>query len=126
MLRNDVKCFGFDCYSLAFGVPAGFMFLSIVVFVIGTPYYKRANDKKKENIITKTVNCIFTALKIKLTSKKYNVKKEHWLDYAEEKHSKKLISDVKAFCRVVVIYLPLPVFWALYDQQGLLLMNELD
>jgi len=45
-------------------------------------------------------------------------KKDHWLDYADEKYSKKMISDVKAFCRVVYVYLPIPIFWALYDQQG--------
>lgn len=29
-----------------------------------------------------------------------------------------MISDVRAFLRVVAIFLPVPIFWALYDQQG--------
>ena len=41
IFRNDVKCFGNDCYPLAFGVPAVFMFISIAFFLIGTPFYRR-------------------------------------------------------------------------------------
>jgi dipeptide/tripeptide permease len=29
-----------------------------------------------------------------------------------------MISDVKAFCRVIYVFIPIPIFWALYDQQG--------
>lgn len=40
------------------------------------------------------------------------------MDYAEEKYGKKLVEEIKALLRVLVLYLPLPVFWSLYDQQG--------
>lgn len=40
------------------------------------------------------------------------------MDYADKKYSPKLIADVKVLMRVLVLYLPLPVFWALFDQQG--------
>lgn len=45
-------------------------------------------------------------------------KKEHWLDYSEEKYGKKLVDDIKATLKVLVLYIPLPVFWSLFDQQG--------
>lgn len=45
-------------------------------------------------------------------------KKEHWLDYAEEKHGAKLVEDIKSTLKVLVLFIPLPVFWALFDQQG--------
>lgn len=45
-------------------------------------------------------------------------KREHWLDYAKEEHGEQMVSDIKALLRVLVLYLPLPVFWALFDQQG--------
>ncbi len=116
IFRNDVKCFGADCYPLAFGVPAATMFLAIIVFVIGTPYYNRQNDKKKgKNVIVQTFGCIFYAIKMKLTSKE---KRTHWLDYADSKYERSLIKDVKSFCKVVLVFVPLPIFWALYDQQG--------
>lgn len=86
--------------------------------MIGTKWYRRDNDKTKgsANVITQTFGCIFSAIKNKIVSKK--TKKEHWLDYADVKYSKEIISDVKAFCRVLFVFLPLPIFWALYDQQG--------
>lgn len=45
-------------------------------------------------------------------------KKEHWLDYAEEKYGKRLVEDIKATLKVLFLYIPLPIFWALFDQQG--------
>lgn len=45
-------------------------------------------------------------------------KREHWLDYAEAKYGQQLINDIKSVFRVLVLFLPLPVFWALFDQQG--------
>ena len=43
--------------------------------------------------------------------------REHWLDYADDKYDKTLISDTKAALRVLFLYIPLPFFWALFDQQ---------
>jgi len=33
-------------------------------------------------------------------------------------YDNKLIEDIKATLRVLLLFVPLPVFWALYDQQG--------
>ena len=38
------------------------------------------------------------------------------MDYAREKYDKFLVEDVKILLKVLVLYLPLPVFWALFDQ----------
>lgn len=120
IFRNDVKCFGHDCYALAFGIPALAMCLAIMFFVIGTPFYNRDDEKNKDgkNIITQTAKCIFTATIIKLSHRSDPVKKDHWLDYAQEKFDAQLIKDVKALLKVLFVFLPLPIFWALYDQQG--------
>ena len=40
------------------------------------------------------------------------------MDYADGKYDKQLIEDVKVLMRILVLYLPLPIFWALFDQQG--------
>lgn len=45
-------------------------------------------------------------------------KKDHWLDYADDKYTKKMIEDVKSALKVLKLFLPLPIFWALFDQQG--------
>lgn len=44
--------------------------------------------------------------------------REHWLDRADDTYDNKLIEDIKATLRVLLLFVPLPVFWALYDQQG--------
>lgn len=44
--------------------------------------------------------------------------KEHWLDYAEEKYGTKLVADTKAMLNVIILLPPVPLFWALYQQQN--------
>lgn len=118
IFRSDVKCFGDDCYPLAFGVPALFMLIAIVLFLLGTPFYVRSKVRKGKNIILETLEVIFCGIKNKINMRKY-IKKDHWLDYAEESNfSKQIISDVKAVVKVFIVFLPLPIFWTLYDQQG--------
>lgn len=119
IFRNDVKCFGEDCYPLAFGIPAVVMVASIIIYSIGTPFYNRSDEsnKKDNNIIIQTGDCIFTGIKNKIKFRN-DEKKKHWLDYAETKYNKQMINDVKRFYKIFVVFLPLPIFWALYDQQG--------
>lgn len=91
------------------------------------------------------------ALKNRWNSSKSDPKREHWLDWAEDKYSvsftlyfffskrsfvfapfdllivllsfgrlcrqKRLIQEIKMVLRVLVLYVPLPMFWALFDQQ---------
>src|SRR6266404_619720 len=45
-------------------------------------------------------------------------KRDHWLDHADDKYSKKKLNDVKVLLKVLKLYLPIPIFWALFDQQG--------
>nr|CAI5865032.1 unnamed protein product [Callosobruchus analis] len=49
---------------------------------------------------------------------KSNEKKDHWLDYAEAKFGSQLVNNIKVTLKVLVLYIPLPIFWTLYDQQG--------
>jgi len=116
VLRQDVRCFGGnDCFSLAFGVPGALMIASIIVFVFGRPLYKMIPPS--ENMVVKVSSCIKSAIVNKKKEKKVKAR-DHWLDYAEETHGQQLVSDVKILLKVLVLYIPLPLFWALFDQQG--------
>lgn len=103
-----------------------------MIFAVGKPLYKI--KAPKGNMIVKVSKAIGvstsysflqvahrsylsfqTAIKGKVKSKE---KKDHWLDYATEKHGAELVSDIRGSLQVLLLYLPLPVFWALYDQQG--------
>ncbi|KAG7211258.1 hypothetical protein KM043_010566 [Ampulex compressa] len=115
ILRSDVSCFGENtCYSLAFFVPAVLMAVSIVIFIVGKPLYKIVEPTG--NVVLNVSKCVCHAIYAKATSK--GSKKEHWLDHAEEKYGRRLIEDIKASLQVLKLFLPLPVFWALFDQQG--------
>ncbi|XP_059482681.1 peptide transporter family 1-like [Neocloeon triangulifer] len=115
ILREDVECFGRDdCYSLAFGVPAILMLVSIVIFVAGKPLYKC--KEPEGNIVLQVCKCIGHGIVMRVKNRKE--KKEHWLDHAADKYDQKLIHDVKLALRILFMFLTVPIFWALYDQQG--------
>uniref|UniRef100_A0A8C5Y0B3 Solute carrier family 15 member 1 n=1 Tax=Microcebus murinus TaxID=30608 RepID=A0A8C5Y0B3_MICMU len=105
------------CYPLAFGVPAALMAVSLIVFIIGSGMYKKFQPQG--NIMAKVVKCIGFAIKNRFRHRsKTFPKREHWLDWAKEKYDERLISQIKMVTRVMFLYIPLPMFWALFDQQG--------
>ncbi|KAM7365477.1 hypothetical protein PAMP_016398 [Pampus punctatissimus] len=105
------------CYPLAFGVPAALMVVALIVFIIGSGMYNKTAPQG--NIIVKVCKCIGFAIsnRFRHRSSEYP-KREHWMDWAEEKYNKLLIAQVKMVLKVLFLYLPLPMFWALFDQQG--------
>ncbi|XP_018571394.1 peptide transporter family 1 isoform X2 [Anoplophora glabripennis] len=114
ILRNNVHCFDQEsCFPLAFAVPGALMIISIVIFGLGKPLYKI--KKPEGNLIVQVTKCISHAISQKCKSSE---KKEHWLDHAEPRFGAKMVNDIKATLKVLIIYIPLPIFWALYDQQG--------
>ena len=42
----------------------------------------------------------------------------HWLQPAEERFNKRFIADIKIANGVLYLFLPLPIFWTLFDQSG--------
>lgn len=105
------------CYPLAFGVPAVLMAVALIVFVIGSGMYKKVQPQG--NVMAKVVKCIGFAIKNRFRHRsKEFPKREHWLDWAKEKYDERLISQIKMVTKVMFLYIPLPMFWALFDQQG--------
>ncbi|XP_047226071.1 solute carrier family 15 member 2 isoform X1 [Girardinichthys multiradiatus] len=116
ILRGDVQCFGSDCYALAFGVPAALMVVALAVFIFGSGMYKK--NPPQGNVLGEVCKCIGFAIKNRWNSSKSDHKRKHWLDWAEDKYPERLIQEIKMVLRVLVLYIPLPMFWALFDQQG--------
>uniref|UniRef100_A0A3B4TYI7 Solute carrier family 15 member 1 n=2 Tax=Seriola dumerili TaxID=41447 RepID=A0A3B4TYI7_SERDU len=105
------------CYSLAFGVPAALMVVALIVFIIGSGMYIKTAPQG--NILVKVCKCIGFAIKNRFRHRSSQYpKREHWMDWAEEKYDKLLIAQVKMVVKVLFLYIPLPMFWALFDQQG--------
>lgn len=117
-IRGDIFCFNDSCYALAFGIPAALMVFSIFVFLIGLKWY--TNVPPGQSVITRLGGCVFKGMTRRISCRKRKMEetKEHWLDYAEPDYDRQFISDVKDVIHVMWIFLPLPIFWALYDQQG--------
>ncbi|NWT52269.1 S15A1 protein, partial [Erythrocercus mccallii] len=106
-----------ECYPLAFGVPAILMAVALVVFVIGSKMYKKV--KPQGNVMLEVSKCVGFAIKNRFRHRsKEFPKREHWLDWASEKYDKRLIEQTKMVLRVLFLYIPLPMFWAVFDQQG--------
>ncbi|XP_072300730.1 solute carrier family 15 member 1 [Eucyclogobius newberryi] len=106
-----------ECYPLAFGVPAALMVVALVVFIVGSPMYYKA--KPQGNIMLDVSKCITFAVKNRFRHRsKQFPKRQHWMDWAEEKYDKLLIAQIKIVLKVLFLYLPLPMFWTLFDQKG--------
>nr|XP_060630625.1 solute carrier family 15 member 2 [Anolis sagrei ordinatus] len=117
VLRGDVECFGGDCYALAFGVPAALMVIALIVFIAGNGMYKKTPPQG--NVLLEVWKCIWFALTNRIKNRSRHIpKRNHWLDWASEKYSSQLIAEVKMLTRVLFLFIPLPMFWALFDQQG--------
>ncbi|XP_059059832.1 solute carrier family 15 member 1-like isoform X2 [Achroia grisella] len=117
-LRRSVMCFGGDaCYALGFGFPAILVLVSIVIFVAGKPWYRI--KKPRDNVTLKFISCAWYAfMKWLRCDSRSDPIKEHWLDYGADKYGEKLIADMKIVFSILYLYLPVPIFWSLFDQQG--------
>ena len=114
ILREDVECFGdTTCYSLAFGVPAALMAIALVIIVLGKPLYKM--NPPQGNILVKVISSIGNGMGKSLTGKG---KGDHWMDVSKEEYGEELVEDVKSLLSVLLLYIPVPVWWALFDQTG--------
>ncbi|XP_065570376.1 solute carrier family 15 member 2-like isoform X2 [Artemia franciscana] len=117
ILRDEVECAGVEtCYPLAFGVPAILFAVALAVFVAGKSLY--IIKPPEGNVIVDTMKCMGHAISRKFKAKKGEKKRDHWLDYADDKYDTSLIQDLKGVLTIVLLYLPMPFFWALFDQQG--------
>ncbi|XP_065059482.1 solute carrier family 15 member 1-like isoform X1 [Rhopilema esculentum] len=116
MIRTDVKCFGGDCYPAAFGVPTLFMVIATVSFLIASSWYVK--KKPEGNMMLRVINIICYAIKQGSENRSKGIKYDHWLEHAQDSYSMDEINDVKALLKVLKMYIPLPVFWALFHQQG--------
>ncbi|XP_070570103.1 solute carrier family 15 member 1-like [Ptychodera flava] len=120
-ILREWQCFDNDCYPLAFGIPAALLLVAIVIFVLGRYTVGYKIYPGEGNVVWMVCKCIGRAIKNKWRYRKDEQKKEkisHWLDYALDKYEKRMVNDTKCLLHVLVMFIPLPVFWALFDQIG--------
>lgn len=132
-------CLGQDsCYPLSFGVPAVLMVVATGIFMVGSPWYRK--NPPTENVFGEVARLVGGALSNKFSKKNAGPTK-HWLEHYLDTHKceddpkcmalkgtkkktqhlcqkRQYVNDVIALFKLIVMFLPVPMFWALYDQQG--------
>jgi len=121
IFRADLNCYPGEtgpefkeCYAMAFGVPGALMVVALFLFIAGDKWYIKY--KPEGSVFIKMCKCIGSAIKNKWKTEQENRTEQHWIDYADA--TEKMKRDTKYVLQVVVIFLPIPFFWALFDQQG--------
>ncbi|XP_063680153.1 solute carrier family 15 member 1-like isoform X2 [Bolinopsis microptera] len=90
------------CFPLAFGVPAVFMILAVISFVLASKWYVKIPPLG--NPITDYSKVIWAMLtRRKMLEDNFGIKK---------------VQDTRQLLRVLFVLSPIPFFWALYSQQG--------
>jgi len=111
---RGVHCIEESCFPLAFGIPAALMIIALCIFIYGKSSYKVYPPTG--NVIGQTFMCVGRAIKNKVKGDMGD--RTHWLYYADDMYEANFLEDVRVVLKVLVLFLPLPVFWALFDQQG--------
>ena len=97
------------------------MLVATLIFLGGSAFYKKL--PAEGNVVLEVLKACTLALKNKYRAWRSrgtdaNVPRANWLDYADTAYSPQFLDDVRDLMRVLVVFLPICAFWALYDQQG--------
>lgn len=117
VLRQDIS------YAFAFAVPALLMIFAVFIFWLG---HKTYVDRPPEgNVLPVVSKVTLDAVRLRKgssiddeTEKGTPSKHRHWLDAAKLKHDGEVVEDVKSLFQVLIVLLPAPIFWSLFDQQS--------
>lgn len=116
VLRQHFHCLEqTTCFSLAFGVCAALMLLAIALFILGKSSF--IPTPNEDNTLALSCKCIGYAVVRKIQTRR-QTKKDHWLDYADDKYDTQLIQDIKNTFRILLLLLPMPVYSTLIFQLG--------
>jgi proton-dependent oligopeptide transporter, POT family len=98
--------------AVAFGVPGILMAIATFIFWLGNKKYIKVppTGYRKENFVL--IN-FYALSKIGKTKNGESI-----LDACIDKYSAKSIDGIKAVWRILSVFIFIPVFWALYDQNG--------
>lgn len=115
MVRTDVQCFGRDCYPAVFAINTILIIGATISLVAGKRLYTLKDPSG--NVMIRVFKIMGHAVSNKVSGSG-PAQCNHWLDNASDEYEHKEINDIKLLLRVLKMYIPLPVFWALFHQQG--------
>ncbi|KYR00681.1 Peptide transporter PepT1 [Tieghemostelium lacteum] len=106
-------------YWVAFLTPAFLLVSSTVILWAGNKRYIKRPPT--DSLLVKLVGVVYTAIREKIRLRKSinpDSKPQHWLDYAKVEYDSALVDSFKTAFKVLVVFIPLPLFWSLYDQSS--------
>lgn len=93
-----------------FAILGGAFFVFFPIFLAGSKGFKK---RPPQGSIYKT---FFAIVGSAIRNRRIRTPNDHWLDPAKTEHDPNLVDDVKAVTRVLVMFSPLPFFWAIFFQ----------
>jgi POT family proton-dependent oligopeptide transporter len=98
--------------SLAFGIPGILMGIATIIFFAGRNKYRHLppSGANPENFLA------ISAYALRNQGTTY--KGESFLDVAKNKFTESAVEGVKSVWKVLAVFAFIPIFWALYDQNG--------
>jgi len=124
-------------YAVAFGVPAILLLVATVLFALGSRGYTKYHVPKGPSAFAVFYRVIRTAWTERKRSRESgevfppsatdsspgaitneNMQQTPFLDYAKPIMGDQIVEDVRCVLKVLLVFVPLPVFWSLYDQHA--------
>lgn len=102
-----------ECYPAVFGVITIVFLVSWMIFLFGLPLFKREHAAGN-NTMLQVCGCISYAAYRKVIGKSTGIA---WLRGAVGKYSEEFVNDVSIFLRVIKLFIPIPIYYALLVQQ---------
>lgn len=95
------------------------------MFLCGLPHYRAEQPFSKENILGKVTGCVWHGIQrrfrawrgIRQRLTAANRDGLRWIDGAIGAYTEEFVDDVWDYLKVVLLFLPLPVYFALLAQQ---------
>lgn len=113
--RHISSCFGEDiCYTGVFGILCLMFFASWFIFLLGCCFYEK-EEPQHNNVLFQVISCVSHGVWNKIKGKGNS--DDDILACAIGKYSDTFVHDVRCFMRIIVLFIPLPIYWSLYAQQ---------
>jgi len=104
-------------YSPAFGLPAGLLVIACYIFWSGRNKYRM--QPPEGSVLKDSCLVVWYSVRSFVKHGRGSLPKyKSILHLAEEKYPEHLVKDVSAALGVLLVFLPLPFFWALFDQHS--------
>ncbi|XP_037046247.1 solute carrier family 15 member 2 [Bradysia coprophila] len=119
-IRADTQCFGKDeCYAAVFGFLGTIFLCCWIIFLAGMSFYRKEETVSGQQNICQVVACIWYALvrKVKDRPTESNRHRTSFLEASIGVYPSHFVMDIISFLRVIKLFMPLPIYWALLAQQ---------